>query len=634
MRLKSINNGLLTCALGALLSIPMSHGDDRYLDNGYYSDGVVTLNQGWDAEARDRFYHEPQGSPIMPYDWFLILEQADSETLFRDNENMKAFGLITTAKSSKRNPDALPVGLTKDLGIFGVEPKLGMNCGACHVSEVSYGGQTILIDGGAAHFDFWAFMASLEQAIKATHDNDDKFSRFATNVLGDDNTDKRRAELRARLRGVLQNRENWAFRNKANVMPGPGRVDALNVILNEVTAMMLERPDNARPSDAPVSYPFVWDTPYLDYVQYNAVVPNAGAGAMGRNVGQVLGVFGEVSIISATIPPGYPSSVRMDHLIILEETMESLTSPQWSDLAEKKILPPLDASLVQSGAQIYDKECASCHLVIDSQKHGDLASIPVTKVPWNEVGTDPAATLDFSAREVATGPLYGRKTDYIQGIPLCERTHADQLLAHVTVATMMHDLGTTAGPIAKTIGSQAVDGAISAVKDLFSLSPHGSHRVKETDQQVIESMAAKGASEAEITAALEKRSDDKAALYAQLVADGLDRHGENRACLEQLESAVYRARPLNGIWATGPFLHNGSVPSLQAMLLPPEKRPNTFYVGSREIDAESVGFVDKASERTMLFDTQIDGNSNAGHTYGTGLSAGDRRALLEYLKSL
>jgi hypothetical protein len=36
----------------------------------------------------------------------------------------------------------------------------------------------------------------------------------------------------------------------------------------------------------------------------------------------------------------------------------------------------------------------------------------------------------------------------------------------------------------------------------------------------------------------------------------------------------------------------------------------------------------------MLFDTQIDGNSNAGHTYGTGLSAGDRRALLEYLKSL
>ena len=634
MRFKRINNCLLTFTVGALMSSPLSHGDNRYLHSDYYSDGVVTLDQGWDDEARDLFYHEPQGSPIMPYEWFLILEQADSKTLFRDNKNMQAFGLITAAKSSKRNPDALPVGLTKDFGILGVEPKLGMNCGACHVSEVSYGGQTILIDGGAAHFDFWSFMASLEEAIKATHNSDDKFSRFAANVLGDDDTDTRRVELRARLRGVLQNRENWAFRNKANVLPGPGRVDALNVILNEVTAMMLGRPDNARPSDAPVSYPFVWDTPYLDYVQYNAVVPNAGAGAMGRNVGQVLGVFGEVSIISSAIPPGYPSSVKMDHLILLEETMESLTSPRWSELAEKKILPPLEPSLVKSGSQIYDKECASCHLVIDSQKHGDLASIPVTKVPWNEVGTDPAATLDFSAREVATGPLYGRKTDYIQGIPLCERTHADQLLAHVTVATMMHDLGTTAGPIAKTIGSQAVDGALAVVKDFFSLSPHGANRSKETDQQVIVSMAAKGATAAEITAALENRSDDKSALYAQLVADGLDRHGENRACLEQLESAVYRARPLNGIWATGPYLHNGSVPSLQAMMLPPDERPTTFYVGSREIDSSSVGFVDKESERTMLFDTRIKGNSNAGHTYGTALSVSERRALLEYLKSL
>ena len=621
-------------SLCALAISPLAIADDRYLNNAYYSDGVVTLNQGWDAEARDRYYHEPQGSPIMPYEWFLILEQSDSATLFRDNKNMQAFGLITAAKSSKRNPDALPIGLTKDLGIFGVESKLGMNCGACHVSEVSYGGQTILIDGGAAHFDFWSFMASLEGAIKATHDDDGKFSRFAAKVLGDDNNEVRQVELRARLRGVLQNRANWAFRNKANVMPGPGRVDALNVILNEVTAMMLERPDNARPSDAPVSYPAVWDTPYLDYVQYNAVVPNAGAGAMGRNVGQVLGVFGEVSVISSTIPPGYPSSVRMDHLIILEDTMESLTSPKWSELAEKKILPPLESSLVASGSKVYDTTCASCHIVIDSEKRGDLASIPVTKVPWNEVGTDPAATLDFSAREVATGPLFGKKTDYIQGLPLCERTHADQLLAHVTVAAMMHDLGTTSGPIAKTIGSQVVDGAVAAVKDLFSLSPHGSQRPKETDQQVIESMAAKGASEAEITAALKKRSDDKSALYAQLVADGLNRHGEHRACLEQLESAVYRARPLNGIWATGPYLHNGSVPSLQALLLPPDERPKTFYVGSREIDAAAVGFANVKSERTMLFDTSVTGNSSAGHTYGTTLSVSDRSALLEYLKSL
>lgn len=629
----AIRNYAAALSCTALVATPVA-AENRYTDLQYYGEGVIALEQGWNAEARDRFYHEPQGSPIMPYQWFLVLEQAGSDTLFRDNAHMRSFGLITTSRPSKRNPDSLPIGLTRDLGIHGIEPKLGMNCGACHVAEVTYQGKTVLVDGGAAHFNFWSFMAQLEDALRATHEDDAKFGRFATAILGDDDTEARRNELRARLRGVLETREDWAFRNKANVEPGPGRVDALNVILNEVTAMMLERPDNARPSDAPVSYPFVWDAPYLDFVQYNAVVPNAGPGAMGRNVGQVLGVFGEVSIIKSTLPPGYPSSVRMDHLIILEKTMQSLSSPSWQEMADKGILPELNDDLVRQGKRIYANECADCHKVIDRTNQGDLASIPVAKIPWDEVGTDPVATLDFSRREVATGPLYGRKADFVEGEPLCRRTHADQLLAHMTAGTMMHELGVTGGPIAKAIGSEAVTGTLDAIKGFFSLSPHGSNKPRETDEQVISRMAEEGHSEEEITKALQARSDNKAALYAQLVEDGLDRHGENRACLEQLESAVYRARPLNGVWATGPFLHNGSVPSLHAMLLPPEKRPATFHVGSREIDPQNVGFVSEATERTMAFDTRIKGNSNAGHSYGTSLPRAERMALLEYLKSL
>ena len=52
----------------------------------------------------------------------------------------------------------------------------------------------------------------------------------------------------------------------------------------------------------------------------------------------------------------------------------------------------------------------------------------------------------------------------------------------------------------------------------------------------------------------------------------------------------YKARPLDGIWATAPFLHNGSVPSLWELLQPPERRVKTFYVGSRELDPVHVGF--------------------------------------------
>src|SRR5205807_2120961 len=43
----------------------------------------------------------------------------------------------------------------------------------------------------------------------------------------------------------------------------------------------------------------------------------------------------------------------------------------------------------------------------------------------------------------------------------------------------------------------------------------------------------------------------------------------------------YTARPLNGVWATAPYLHNGSVPNLYALLLPPDQRPADFWVGTR-----------------------------------------------------
>jgi len=97
----------------------------------------------------------------------------------------------------------------------------------------------------------------------------------------------------------------------------------------------------------------------------------------------------------------------------------------------------------------------------------------------------------------------------------------------------------------------------------------------------------------------------------------------------------YRARPLNGVWAMAPYLHNGSVPSLHDLLLPPAQRPRTFFVGNWEFDPVKVGYA-MASETpgAFKFDTTVRGNSNAGHTYGTDLSEDDRKALIEYLKTL
>ncbi|RAI02292.1 hypothetical protein DLJ53_13080 [Acuticoccus sediminis] len=121
-------------------------------------------------------------------------------------------------------------------------------------------------------------------------------------------------------------------------------------------------------------------------------------------------------------------------------------------------------------------------------------------------------------------------------------------------------------------------------------------------------------------------SEDNAAL-AKVVNQGRPN--------EFIAPLAYRARPLNGIWATAPYLHNGSVPNLAALLVEPGKRPKTFYTGSWEFDPDLVGF-EHASPfpGAFLYDTRLPGNSNLGHDYGTTLSPDEKAALIEYLKTL
>jgi len=116
---------------------------------------------------------------------------------------------------------------------------------------------------------------------------------------------------------------------------------------------------------------------------------------------------------------------------------------------------------------------------------------------------------------------------------------------------------------------------------------------------------------------------------------------------------AYIAKPLYGVWATAPFLHNGSVPSLRQMLTPPERRVHTFVVGSYEYDPAEMGFRYDLASQTVpppaaspangptprpevyyatVFDTRKTGNDNYGHDHGTCLPDAEKEALLEFLK--
>ena len=120
-------------------------------------------------------------------------------------------------------------------------------------------------------------------------------------------------------------------------------------------------------------------------------------------------------------------------------------------------------------------------------------------------------------------------------------------------------------------------------------------------------------------------------------------HGYRELPLPRPPLTVYKAAPRDGVWATPPFMHNGSVPNLYEMLVPAKERAKKFYIG-REFDPVKVGLDTSGNSGTFLLDTSLRGNSNQGHSFENGplgngvigplLTEDQRWALVEYLKSI
>jgi processive rubber oxygenase RoxA-like protein len=102
----------------------------------------------------------------------------------------------------------------------------------------------------------------------------------------------------------------------------------------------------------------------------------------------------------------------------------------------------------------------------------------------------------------------------------------------------------------------------------------------------------------------------------------------------------YIAEPLNGLWLSGPYLHNGSVPTLRDLLAPPAQRPVTFVRGPDVVDGTNGGFVSPSCDprappkEGFCYDTRLAGNGNGGHVFGTTLSPTEKADLLAYLLTL
>ena len=515
---------------------------------------VITLAQGWSDQTRQAFWFTTQGSEIIPYNYFLALEQASNTEPFASPSNFARYRYLPQA-ASNLNPDGLPIGFVKHVDATSGMQWIGLTCAACHTSQINYQGTGFLIDGAGTLADFNQWLTDLAGALDATVQNSTKFARFANTILGPNYT---QAQAQALQSDLVSKSLVVAERNVRNAPPSPpgfGRFDAFGTIFNEMLGNILNIPANVKPPGAPVSYPFLWTTGQLDLVQWNGFGVNAGAvGPLTRNIGEVIGLFGHLQVTADPIT-GYPSTIEVSNLGQIEAWINNLLSPQWPG----QQLPPIDVLKAAAGQPLYTQYCASCHTIIDRTNTNQ--SIAVTMVPVTQVQTDPTMAVNAATRTGLTGVLQGTKEFFLLGDVFGATAGAGALLTNGVIGVLLNH------PIE---GIEAAIAEYKAVQDAKKFDPES-----------------------------------------------------------------YKARPLNGIWATAPYLHNGSVPSLAQLLLPPAQRMKQFYVGARDFDPVNVGFITTQTPGAYLFDTTVAGNSNAGHAYATeALTATQRLELLEFLKTL
>lgn len=533
------------------------------------ADGAVYLQQNWDDADRSWFYHVNQGSRLIDTRVFMHLERSAGGGRFAEDDYLATFGFLPDAPN-QHNPLGLPVGFARDRDM------LGLTCAACHTGEFEHNGARIRIDGGQARLDLQRFLAALELALARTLDDADRFTRFVeASAMAPD-------VARDALERALQRRAANNKRNHTSLRYGPSRLDAFGAILNKGLALT-GVDNNMNPPDGPTSYPYLWDTPQHDWVEWNGSSPNPREGALARNVGEVIGVYGEVDVerahIFGVIDNGYPSSVQVRALRRVEKRVAKLHSPRWPE----KLLTRIDRDLAAAGEALFATYCGACHLPIE--RADPERRIQVRMSSLDAIGTDPKMALNVFERMGKSGRFAGEQRFYIAGDVIEAEAPALYIVNHIMGGVLYNHKFET----------------LLADRDARVLG-HGDER------------------------------HPPKFLDGEPVARGSE---TSMAAL-----AAYKARPLNGIWATAPYLHNGSVPNLYELMLPAAQRSVMFTVGRWEFDPARVGFSTRICDSDFVFDTRIPGNSNSGHEYGTGadglapLDEAQRRAIVEYMKTL
>lgn len=543
-------------------------------------DHLLHINQGWTLSDSIRAWTQYEGSQIMPAKWFEALESFDSSKKFKNN--LEKFGFIPV------NPLELPIGLTvyedrETSHLYGESKWVGVNCTACHTGMIEVNGRAILLEGGSALFNIQSFENSLVQSVSQTLKDPDKFHRFMQEVSPEGDETSLKANLNLFLnefRGWMDRNHRFIDKKGQEVLGGPGRVDGLGGATNDLICRMTDRMGDeklkAQVTDARncrTSHPPT-SLPHLWGMTQEQFVQWNGAvhSSLGRNYGQATATYGK----------------------------------NWVEKDEKgqlRFRSTANVDGLYELERLYDK--------LRSPRWKDLVDLGIVNPVNDQMAQRGRAHFVrncagcHSIEPAWTFPNYfGNSYWQVAVIP------------------------------ASIVGTESA--YLDANTDRWAILPKPlAERYKKsvgensilTDQRV-------------------SSTEYRAFVIGSMIKDefelrntSLPRKAQVTNCRDNSKKQPvvgFKARSLEGVIFTAPYLHNGSVPTLVDLLKPAVERPKEFYLGCRQYDVEKMGYdcKDGQGPQSFLFRVSQYGNSNKGHEYGTKLSELEKQELIEFMKGL
>jgi mono/diheme cytochrome c family protein len=607
--------------------------------------GTETRERDDVSAALDRWklYHLPEGSEIFPARWLAAMNDKTTGKPFL--EDLERFGLLADEQGPEikgaEKTWKLPVGLTLTTPPNTSLEMIGVNCAACHVGELRVGAKVVRVDGAPNLFNLDRFYERLFESVKETLHDRKELLAFLDRLRRTDPDRDEFSTLFKRLReGLLDND------------PLSGAVVArAEAILDGTTESIQERiallgAAHSGRIEAAVKSIVDHDRGFVD--RFKARFPG-------------IELFDNLrDRFSRRLPDSGPlaqvlARVGDDRLLFLEARLaflKRLKSLHDAPEGEKTLVPGpgrIDA-IINARDLVFPEDAINPNSAVSFPPIWGLRQIN-----WFHYDGD-------------TNSLFERNMAQAMGLGavVIKETGESTILPR-----NVHELEILNGRLEppsweKTIGLTDDDHRLAETgKTLYQQRCANCHDFKPGDDRPL--------------LPVEKRpfgfpvydigTDPQRLLnFGRPMKDGREFAGVLAETLGMIKRKLYEtnhvssyeqtmmepagkvrwlntqgyvARPLRGIWATAPYLHNGSVPTIDDLLKPSAQRPAKFLVGHREYDPAKLGYVsdperipDEIEPRLFLFDTSLVGNRNTGHEPNPPLTDDERQAIIAYLKTL